>query len=90
MTARETITVRIRDINGEPMLDATGMGLMFGVKPEEIPTGPFPAELIQQGRRRAGEAKAHTGRSDFESVVRYWARADHGADLEIVYEGGTQ
>lgn len=89
MSAHPTIAVVIREIDGEPMMDATGIALMFGITPDEIPVGePFSRELLQQGRRRAGEAKAHTGQSDFESVLTYWARKDHEAGLRIVDAGG--
>jgi hypothetical protein len=88
-----TITVHVTDVNGEPMIDSTGPALMFGVATADVSalpmtngTSPIPREWIKRGRRRAGEAKAHTGSDAMLDSLRYWAHKDHGAELEVVYQ----
>ncbi|UUO03858.1 hypothetical protein M4D79_14150 [Mycolicibacterium novocastrense] len=89
----DTITVRIAEINAEPMLDSQCMSLLFGVPVSDVKALPFvnghsriPREWIKRGQRRAGEAKAHTGSDALLDSLRYWARKDHDARLEVVYE----
>lgn len=80
-----TITVHIRDVDGEPMFSLEGVELLFGVPAELITVGtPFPQEWIKAGRRRAREAMAATGSDFVLDIMRYWAQKDHGAALEIV------
>lgn len=88
-----TITIRVTDIDGEPMLDATAMSLLFGVRTEEVSALPIgngttrlPTEWLKRGRRRAREAMAHTGSDAMLDNLRYWARQDHAAELEVVYQ----
>jgi hypothetical protein len=88
-----TITVHFTEINGEPMLDSAAMALLFGVELEAVRalpmtngTSPIPREWIKRGRRRASEAKAHTGSHALLDSLRYWARRDHGAEVEVVYQ----
>lgn len=87
-----TYTIRLTEVDGEPMLDAAGMALMFGVAIEDVHHLPFaggaspiPREWLQRGRRRTREAAAHIGSAEFHDVLAYWARRDHGAELEVVY-----
>lgn len=88
-----TITIRIAEIAGEPMLDPQGMSLMFGVSISDVHALPMvdgssriPQEWVKRGRRRAGEAKAHTGSNEFHDFLEYWARQDHNASLEVIYQ----
>jgi hypothetical protein len=88
----DPITITIREITGEPMMCASDMALLFGVTLADVHALPFadgvsliPREWIQRGRRRTREAAAHTGSDDLLDVLTYWARADHGADLVVVY-----
>lgn len=88
-----TITVTIKNIDGEPMVDAEGMALMFGVDPAAARALPvvnggshIPREWIKRGRRRAREAMAHNGSGAMLDALEYWARKDHGAALTVVYE----
>ncbi|MBB2772334.1 UNVERIFIED_ORG: hypothetical protein GGE11_003259 [Mycolicibacterium obuense] len=88
----DTITITITEISGEPMLDSAAMALMFGVRTEEIQAlpvidgaSPIPREWIKRGRRRTREAAARTGSNSFDDVIRYWARVDHNAELEVIY-----
>ncbi|OBF52621.1 hypothetical protein A5778_15535 [Mycolicibacterium monacense] len=74
------------------MLDSHALSLMFGVRTEEIQALPvadgakvIPREWIKRGRRRTQEAAARTGSNSFDDVMRYWARVDHGAELEVIY-----
>jgi hypothetical protein len=86
-------TVEINEINGEPMLDSQCMALMFGVTAADVRALPFagghsriPREWIKRGRRRTREAAAATGSADLLDVLQYWARTDHNAELEVVYQ----
>ncbi|MCV7091767.1 hypothetical protein [Mycobacterium interjectum] len=92
------LTLTVKVINGEPMLDATAMSLLLGVDEQLIAAlprrdfangyTPIPQEWIRNGKRRAKEAAAHTGSNDMVSSLTYWAAKDRGAELQIVYEGG--
>lgn len=93
MTDLTEITVRVKMIGGEPMLDAQGMGLLFGVEPDAVKALPvrdgataIPREWIRRGRQRASEARAHTGRDTMLDAMHYWAARDRGAVLNVVYE----
>lgn len=87
------ITVTLRHVEAEPMLDAHAMSLLFGVDVTAVRALPFtngaspiPREWVKRGRRRAREAMAHTGSSAMLDALEYWAHKDHGAALEVVYE----
>jgi hypothetical protein len=92
------LTLIVKVIDGEPMIDATVMSLLFGVDEQLINAlsrrdtangyTPIPMEWIRNGKRRAKEAAAHTGNNDVVSALTYWARKDRGALLQIVYDGG--
>lgn len=70
----------IRD--GEMMLSATGMALLFGLSLEEVNEAArracteegwlIPAEWMRRGRLRSKEAQAATGDEDLHSVLIYW------------------
>ncbi|OBF86972.1 hypothetical protein A5791_19815 [Mycobacterium sp. 852002-51163_SCH5372311] len=73
-----------------------GMALLWGVSPSELVAritrsdgawSPFdmPPQWMQRAKRRAAEARAHTGSNALEDVLRYWADKDCDADIEIVY-----
>ncbi len=75
-------------------MDAEGLSLLMGVPVEKIRTAmqagptPFfavPPQWERQGRRRAKEAAAAGSRNIFE-VMRFYARRERGARVEIVYE----
>jgi hypothetical protein len=78
-------TIRVRQIDGDILIDSTAMGLLLGVAPERI-TGQIPEQWFQQGRRRAREAAAATGSYSMLDNMRYWAQKDHGAELEVAYQ----
>lgn len=89
----DAITVLFTVQAGEPMLDGSAMALLFGVEVEAVRALPMvdgasriPREWVKRGRRRAGEAKAHTGSDELLENLRYWAHKDHGAELEVVYK----
>jgi hypothetical protein len=91
MTA--TIVIHITEIGGEPMIDATCMSLMFGVTTADVQalpmtngTSPIPREWIKRGRRRTREAAAATGSAELLDILKFWARRDHDAYLEVVYQ----
>lgn len=75
-----------KDINGEPMVSTAGMSLLFGVSEElcdaEIRRQQLmgaegfvpPGEWVRNGRRRAAEYRAHTGRNDAEGALEYWSQ----------------
>lgn len=95
MTAERppTLIVRVRDIDGELMLDSQCMSLLFGVPldaiqalPRTAGASPIPTEWIRRGRRRAKEARAHTHSDAMLESLRYWAEKDHGATLAVVHE----
>jgi hypothetical protein len=88
-----TITVRVTLIGGEPMLDSEALSILFGVRVEEVRELPIvggvstiPKAWVQRGRQRAREAMAHTGSDAMLDSLRYWARKDHSAELEVVYQ----
>jgi hypothetical protein len=92
-----TTTCQITVIDGEPMLDATTMSLLFGVDPDTVTATlradpKVPYEWIQAGRRRAREAMARTGSNSLIDALTYWARHDLGTDLRIEYlpTGGSK
>ncbi|MEH6794022.1 MAG: hypothetical protein V7694_07775 [Rhodococcus sp. (in: high G+C Gram-positive bacteria)] len=75
----------MKDIDGEPMVSTAGLALLFGVS-EELCKAEInrqeamgckgfvpPGEWIRNGRRRAAEHRAHTGRNDAESALEFWA-----------------
>ena len=75
-----------RTINGEPMMSADAMALLFGIDAKTIRyqlalSGVVPPEWLRAGRRRASEAAAATGSRDVFDVLRYWARRDLGAEI---------
>jgi hypothetical protein len=89
----ESITTTLRRIDGEWMLDAQAMALMFGVDRWAIDALPLdngqmriPHEWVRRGKRRAKEATARTGSGFILDILRYWARQDHNADLKVVHE----
>lgn len=91
----KTVVIRIATDGGEPLLDPTALGLLFGIAPETIRAQAhydsdgyawFRPEWIRAGRRRAREAAARTGSDDMAAVLEYWARQDHGAELASVHE----
>lgn len=91
MTAN-TLTVEIRDVDTEPLLDNNCMALLFGVTLEDINALPasdgvihIPREWVQRGRRRSNEAQAHTGSDFILDILNYWAQKDHNAVLEVAY-----
>ncbi|OZF00551.1 hypothetical protein [Rhodococcoides fascians] len=74
-----------KDIDGEPMISTAGMALLFGVS-EELCRAELqrqsdngcegfipPGEWIRNGKRRAAEYRAETGRNDAEGALSYWA-----------------
>lgn len=86
-----TLTVTVRQIDGEPMLDAQCMSLAFGVDIAEIKALPIvdgqmriPREWARRGKQRAKEAMAH-GSDGMLNCLRYWARRDHDAELQVMY-----
>ncbi|WP_258043753.1 hypothetical protein [Mycobacterium kansasii] len=85
------IVVTIKEIGGEPMLDMQALALLFGVGVAAVEALPIinghiriPREWARRGKRRAREPIAHTGSDFILDGIRYWARHDHGADLEVV------
>ncbi|WP_137147545.1 hypothetical protein [Mycolicibacterium sp. CR10] len=92
MTAH-TITTRIKNADTEPLLDAEALALLFGVDLTEVLALPtvdghsgIPREWIKRGRRRTREAQAATGSDFILDALDYWARKDHGAALEVIYQ----
>lgn len=88
-----TVTVTVRQNDGEPMLDAQCMALAFGVDIAAVKALPIvdgqmriPREWARRGKRRAKEAMAHTGSTELIDVLCYWANRDHGAELRVVHQ----
>ncbi|WP_255245978.1 hypothetical protein [Mycobacterium persicum] len=88
-----TVIVTIKEIGGEPMLDMQAIALLFGVEVTAVEALPIinghiriPREWARRGKRRAREAMAHNGSDFILDGIRYWARHDYGADLEVVYQ----
>lgn len=76
-----------RMIGDEPMLNAYGMSLLFGIDESEVlaegerqggNSFRVPDEWIKSGIRRRKEYNAHTGRNDAEGLL-LWA-AQRGGD----------
>lgn len=77
-----------RLIDGEPMLGAAGMSLLFGVTEAEAKqlrvdhgTTHLPADWIKRGRRRAKEAKRWGADESMLGALAYWAAKDLDAQL---------
>jgi hypothetical protein len=98
------MTVLIKMIDGEPVLSADALSLMFGVPtelilahtagathvvPGRVAHASLPEEWLRAGRRRAGEARAATGSSHLVDGLEYWA-AKLGAKLVFVDENGHE
>lgn len=87
----EPVVITVRVVNGDPMLDTAAMSLLFGIDEKLITKTlsggslKIPKPWIRAGRRRAAEARAHTGNDGMLAALQYWARRDHGADLQIDY-----
>lgn len=88
-----TMTVTIREIEGQQMLDSRGTALLYGVEPCAVEALPIidgamriPHMWTKRGRRRAREAMAATGSKSYVDCLEYWARQDYNADLEVVYQ----
>jgi hypothetical protein len=86
-------------VNGEPMVSADGMALLFGISVELVRAHsakasygdrtPIPEAWIKSGGRRAREAMATTGRDDMCAALAYWARRDLGVDAVDLPDGGV-
>jgi hypothetical protein len=86
-------------VNGEPMVSADGMALLFGISVELIRAHskkathaggtPMPEAWLKAGRRRSREAQAATGYTDMCSALAYWARRDLGVDVVELADGGV-
>ncbi|AYE95362.1 hypothetical protein C0J29_11740 [Mycobacterium paragordonae] len=87
----DTFTITLREVDGEPMMDALAMALAFGVDVAAVKALPIvdgrmrlPREWARRGKQRAKEAMAH-GSDGMLDCLRYWARRDHDAELQVVY-----
>jgi hypothetical protein len=86
----------VKVVDGEPMIDTTAMSLLFGIPETAIAahfngnTLTLPAEWVRAGKRRAKEASARTGSDGLLPTLAYWAAEGYGATLEIVYEATPQ
>lgn len=68
--------------DGEPMISAKGMAVLFGLPLDEIHEASrragtseqflIPADWMRRGRLRAKEAQAATGETDMLSGLKYW------------------
>lgn len=92
MTA-SPITIRVRETDGDVLLDSQALAIAFGVEVTAVRALPIvdgasriPREWARRGKRRAREAMAHTGSDALLDALRYWARQDHDAELFVVYE----
>ncbi|MGZ9829535.1 hypothetical protein ACXYTP_21705 [Tsukamurella ocularis] len=69
-TAAPTWTANVREINGEPALDAGALALLSGLTPAECANGPTP-EVARAARRLRAEAEAMMGVNlDVATVLR--------------------
>ncbi|MCQ4364561.1 hypothetical protein KQR54_26130 [Mycobacterium gordonae] len=89
----DPITIHVRQIDGDILLDSQALTLAFGVDVAAVKALPvvdgvsrIPREWARRGKRRAAEASAHTGSEALLDALRYWARRDHNADLQVIYE----
>lgn len=88
-----------RTFDGEPMMSATAVGLLFGLDSgtvEQYMTANiiggalrFPPEWIKAGKRRSKEAAAATGSNDVFDILAYWAKRDLGADIVFSDDSGA-
>jgi hypothetical protein len=91
-----TISLTVKLVDGDQLLNADALALLFGVDAalikaygrNNITDGhvTFPPEWIKRGKRRAREALAHNGSNAMLDSLQYWARKDHGAELRVLYE----
>jgi hypothetical protein len=62
------------------------MSLLTGCPADEI--GKLSTQgdkWMRRSRQRSNEAQAHTGSTAMLDGLRYWARKDHGAELEVTH-----
>lgn len=89
-----------RTVNGEPMMSATAIGLLFGIDADtvehhmktHIVKGAlrFPPEWVKAGKRRSKEAAAATGSNDVFDILAYWAKRDLGAEIVFTDDGSAE
>jgi hypothetical protein len=87
-----TITIKVKQQHdGDVLIDAQCMALLFGVEvdavralPSEGGSSVIPRLWVKRGTRRAKEAQANTGSTAMLDGLRYWARHDYDADLEVL------
>lgn len=89
-----------RSVNGEPMMSATAISLLFGVDSGVVEQYMrtniigcalrFPPEWIKAGKRRGKEAAAATGSNDVFDILAYWAQRDLGAEIVFTDSGVEQ
>jgi hypothetical protein len=84
------ITIRVKEATDDVLLDNQAVALLFGVDIAAVEALDYakealPREWLPRGKRRAKEAMAHTGSTAMLDSLKYWARQDHNAELEVVY-----
>jgi len=77
-----------RVVDGEPVLGAAGMSLLFGVAVSEVEqlrvvhgTTHLPVTWVVRGKRRAKEAKRWGSTDSMLSGLAYWAAKDLDAQI---------
>jgi len=71
MTTKPTLMIRVKEIDGEPMLDGQCMALLFGVTVADVRALPIadgtsliPREWLRRGRRHLREHRAPSAGRD--------------------------
>ncbi|CAM3108744.1 hypothetical protein BST27_18560 [Mycobacterium intermedium] len=89
----DPIVVRVRQVDGDLSLDSQALALAFGVDVAAVSALPvvdgasrIPREWARRGKRRAKEAAAHLNSEDLLDILAFWARQDHNAELQVVFE----
>lgn len=91
-------TILITEHNGQDVMSADALALLWGVPPDEIAAymkhhiindmTAFPAEWLKAGKRRVKEASAAVGTNQLLEILEYWAARDLDAIIVPIDDDG--
>jgi len=94
MTTNHQPTVLITEVNGQDVMSADALALLWGIPADDITAYmqthvidelvDFPLEWLKAGKRRVKEASAAVGTNQLLDVLAYWAARDRDADIVLI------
>lgn len=94
MTNNPEPTVLITEHNGQDVMSADALSLLFGVPADDITEymkthiiddmTVFPSAWLKAGKRRVKEASAAIGTNQLLEILEYWAHRDLDAVLVLI------